>query len=567
MIKICKNVKKQNFLRNIDGDYTQIRRHSGRTNTDGWHYDTENAATLGPYHWHHGVGPHKHECSICKDCICSCNSNHSLLDILLSYPNTSIETNIDKSKNIVEFKAKVPISRNCSIILDTYPYLAGSLYTEINYRKEFVKYFFSEDISPKLIEVNSSSWEIDDKCYDFLVKDYFLDFLIDLIEKLGIENKDYGIFKESTKETEVTVENYDEEYVEDDRPEVDIFTGFNEVDYIVEVEGRVMPTNLYIFKTDPNTMSIAPGLSSEKLEVYNINPLPSICEPNQIILRTNANYLDNRNDPDYRRDEFDLDKDGNTDEYIHYPFTDEPINFRIKFYGIFLTTDKYGNKVLSKDGFTDIDLNEIENNYLIKYITEYGIGDYLGGWSRNSPSLCINDDDSAKIHWISYDKLKDYNTITLQEAYSKYKTIISGQHCLVYKGQSVFESGNLIRSDEGIIIADYDDIKNTNYHYNDVIGGRWAKTRRARTLLGHTYDNSFIVATAKGYNDHTNNKIQYGFTLQMAARMMCDLGCDFALNMDGGSPTQMYGNWDGKNYNYINTEGMQVGSTLNIYQK
>jgi hypothetical protein len=36
--------------------------HSGRTNVNGGHFDLLNRSGLGLYHYHHGLGPHKHPC-------------------------------------------------------------------------------------------------------------------------------------------------------------------------------------------------------------------------------------------------------------------------------------------------------------------------------------------------------------------------------------------------------------------------------------------------------------------------------------------------------------------------
>ena len=39
--------------------------HSGRTDSAGGHHDYKNVSGLGPYHYHHGYGPHLHPNGIC----------------------------------------------------------------------------------------------------------------------------------------------------------------------------------------------------------------------------------------------------------------------------------------------------------------------------------------------------------------------------------------------------------------------------------------------------------------------------------------------------------------------
>ena len=39
--------------------------HSGRTDSNGGHKDKKNKSGLGPYHYHHGYGPHLHKNGNC----------------------------------------------------------------------------------------------------------------------------------------------------------------------------------------------------------------------------------------------------------------------------------------------------------------------------------------------------------------------------------------------------------------------------------------------------------------------------------------------------------------------
>lgn len=44
---------------------TTVYAHSGRTDANGGHKDPSNVSGLGPYHYHHGYGPHLHPNGVC----------------------------------------------------------------------------------------------------------------------------------------------------------------------------------------------------------------------------------------------------------------------------------------------------------------------------------------------------------------------------------------------------------------------------------------------------------------------------------------------------------------------
>ncbi len=47
------------------GGSISVSAHSGRTDASGGHKDNQNKSGLGPYHYHHGYGPHLHDGGIC----------------------------------------------------------------------------------------------------------------------------------------------------------------------------------------------------------------------------------------------------------------------------------------------------------------------------------------------------------------------------------------------------------------------------------------------------------------------------------------------------------------------
>ena len=60
--------------------------------------------------------------------------------------------------------------------------------------------------------------------------------------------------------------------------------------------------------------------------------------------------------------------------------------------------------------------------------------------------------------------------------------------------------------------------------------------RNPRTAIGYTADNNIIILTADG---RENSSV--GLTLLELAKYMKQIGCVYAMNLDGGSSTVMYG--------------------------
>ena len=108
------------------------------------------------------------------------------------------------------------------------------------------------------------------------------------------------------------------------------------------------------------------------------------------------------------------------------------------------------------------------------------------------------------------------------------KTIISAFHALVYDSKSVFEYTVRDKDDDKRIIADWDDLNNTNYHHNNTLANGSTELKSNRTLLGHKANGAFVLVCT-----------WCGMDLRVAAKMMADLGCDYAVNMDGSSAIRM----------------------------
>lgn len=260
-------------------------------------------------------------------------------------------------------------------------------------------------------------------------------------------------------------------------------------------EGRTV--SVHIFKTDPSKHGIAGGLSDRGLKhIKDLTPDNSILKGKKIVIKTNGNYQDAGGSP-------------------------------INFHGIWLA-----GGILCKDGKKDLSLSapSLADN----------LGEGLNGWYRYSPSLCIaSNPKTAKIHWFSTQS--GGQRITIAQGYNQYVTIIPGQHCLVHNSKSVFE--DVCYSWEGLRIADWSDLDNQWYHHNSTIGGYAynIKGYRARTLFGHAPDGScFLVCVCGAHDWGAPQDNDPGMNLREAAKFMLDLGCDYALNMDGGTPSQMY---------------------------
>ncbi len=99
-------------------------------------------------------------------------------------------------------------------------------------------------------------------------------------------------------------------------------------------------------------------------------------------------------------------------------------------------------------------------------------------------------------------------------AYKKWKmqTAVGGGPVLVQNGQ--------------VAISNNEELKFTGTAINDL---------HPRTLMGYTKDNQLIIMVIEGRNPG----IAEGASLTQAARLMTDLGCKEALNLDGGGSSCM----------------------------
>jgi exopolysaccharide biosynthesis protein len=92
--------------------------------------------------------------------------------------------------------------------------------------------------------------------------------------------------------------------------------------------------------------------------------------------------------------------------------------------------------------------------------------------------------------------------------------------------------------------------------------GKAINDRHPRTAIGYTKDGHIIILVSEGRSESAA-----GLTLPQMAKILQELGCEEALNLDGGGSTCMIIN--GKKVNYPSDKGEQrpVPSVFMIMEK
>lgn len=139
--------------------------------------------------------------------------------------------------------------------------------------------------------------------------------------------------------------------------------------------------------------------------------------------------------------------------------------------------------------------------------------------SKYWPSFCVKKDGTATIRWFA-------NKSKLSAALPYCNCVIGSAHPMVYNGVSVLK---VRQTDyDGVLICNPSNLNDANARFNGTLINPNEKT--FRTLLGHTHgSNGIYVMVCAGSN----------MTLSVAADLMVDLGCEVAVNLDGGTSTQM----------------------------
>ncbi len=142
-----------------------------------------------------------------------------------------------------------------------------------------------------------------------------------------------------------------------------------------------------------------------------------------------------------------------------------------------------------------------------------------GGYDfRGYPALCLKSDGSAVIRWF----LSSY---ALSQALPYCSSIISGSAPLVFNRNAVFATETVSNDDHTILNPN--DYYDESCHYNRMHCGGRETTNTGRTFLGHKSDGSYLMVVCES------------MSLVNGSKLMADLGCDYAINLDGANASQM----------------------------
>ena len=239
---------------------------------------------------------------------------------------------------------------------------------------------------------------------------------------------------------------------------------YNKIYYTI---GRTTFEPIHVFKTNPNSESIAPAvcLTDSKKHLSEMNPPTAVIGSTaNVMAKTNGNVMASSG------------MSGDS------------------FYGIY-----YVNSKLYQDG-KSCDTSTVNCSF-------YGY-----------PCFCIKNDGSVVIRWFE-------TNYKLSLALPYCESIIAGSAALVFDGQNVFEGS--VQSFDNHIIYNEDDPEDPDCHYRRKYHNKSETWDRARTFLGHKSDGSFLMVVCEN------------MTLFNGAKLMCDLDCDYAINLDGVGPSQM----------------------------
>ena len=236
-------------------------------------------------------------------------------------------------------------------------------------------------------------------------------------------------------------------------------------------------TGIHVFTTKPNTQSIAPGIADPKQRLSNINPAMST--PQKVIAKTNCCMFA------YHKHEF---------------------------HGIFYQGP---NLNLYLDGTAYSSIKSVPVTHVAFAYNYY-------------PSFCVKTDGTATIRWFA-------DKYALEAALPFCECILGGVHTLVYDGKCVFnEKVWDNEADSRLITFPQDDsgrdLNADGSAIRNMINIGAANSDAKRTLLGHKAgtDGIYIMVSTDS-----------SMLCKTAANLMLDLGCDYAVNMDGGSPVEM----------------------------
>ncbi|WP_419032194.1 phosphodiester glycosidase family protein [Dysgonomonas gadei] len=135
------------------------------------------------------------------------------------------------------------------------------------------------------------------------------------------------------------------------------------------------------------------------------------------------------------------------------------------------------------------------------------------------PCFCVKTDGTATIRWSATPA--DYaNMLPFCDA------IVASLNPLVYNSKNIFET-DVIEPNTGLHIINTKNYKDPNCLWLEVAT---TDTKRNRTFFGHKSDGSYLQVLS----NHSSMNLKTG------AKLMMDLGCDYAVNMDGDSGMKLW---------------------------
>ncbi len=137
------------------------------------------------------------------------------------------------------------------------------------------------------------------------------------------------------------------------------------------------------------------------------------------------------------------------------------------------------------------------------------------------PSFCVKKDGTSAIRW--FESAQDLRT-----ALPYCKCVIAAAHPLVFNGKCVLNERVTDNEPSKSLIYDPQNPNNENLRFKITAGAPMGK--RKRTLLGHLkgVSGQYIMVCTDS-----------AMTIKVAANMMQDMNCDYAVALDGGTPSQM----------------------------
>lgn len=137
------------------------------------------------------------------------------------------------------------------------------------------------------------------------------------------------------------------------------------------------------------------------------------------------------------------------------------------------------------------------------------------------PSFCVKTDGTAMIRWFT-------SPAQISAAMKASDCIIAAAHPIIFGGKNIFMERVMDGAANGNRYVLYDsDEKNVPQRFQHYVGVPF--TNKARTMLGHVQGSKgvYVMVCARA------------LTLRNGAKVMKLLGCDYAVALDGGSPSQM----------------------------